>query len=324
MNKKGFVLVETLVVTIFTLFTFTILYNSAVPLLGKYKELSYYDDLDTTYDLYYINKLIKNDSNYITIKNNHYKKIACSDISLDNRNKCNELLRVLEFDNTVDELIFLNTDYTEELKNDTVISDDVKKYLDYINPSGNILLLQNNGYISYLNSILEVMPTVDIYINGDTYSSGYKSGATVTVTCESKDGISNFSPIDSFGRTFSITGDNYSKQATITLNGYSDGRTISVSCTSNSNLTNSDYRIYKIYQYSSHSDCGVSSYSYSGSCSCKTSSGDTMGEQCNANIYAHGSCSNWCRSYQGNDGNSYTYQSGSCVRNTNYNTCWHS
>ena len=58
MNKKGFVLMETLVVTIFALFIFTILYNSAVPLLGKYDELSYYNDIDTTYELYHYNKII--------------------------------------------------------------------------------------------------------------------------------------------------------------------------------------------------------------------------------------------------------------------------
>ena len=52
MNKRGFVLAETLVVTIFVLIIFTVLYNGAVPLLGKYQELSYYDDLDVTYDLY--------------------------------------------------------------------------------------------------------------------------------------------------------------------------------------------------------------------------------------------------------------------------------
>ena len=58
-NKKGFVLMETLVVTIFTLFIFTILYNNIVPLIGKYDELSYYNDIDTTYQLYHIKKLIK-------------------------------------------------------------------------------------------------------------------------------------------------------------------------------------------------------------------------------------------------------------------------
>ena len=41
MNKKGFVLTETLVVTIFVLLIFTILYNTAVPLLGRYEEIYY-------------------------------------------------------------------------------------------------------------------------------------------------------------------------------------------------------------------------------------------------------------------------------------------
>ena len=58
MNNKGFVLMETLVVTLFTLFTFSLLYNNAVPLLGKYQELEYFNDLDTTYDLYHIKKFI--------------------------------------------------------------------------------------------------------------------------------------------------------------------------------------------------------------------------------------------------------------------------
>ena len=46
-NKKGFVLLETLIVTIFTLIIFTVLYTSVVPLLGRYDTLSYYNDLDT-------------------------------------------------------------------------------------------------------------------------------------------------------------------------------------------------------------------------------------------------------------------------------------
>ena len=59
LNKKGFVLLETLVVTIFTLIIFTLLYISVVPLLGRYKELSYYDNVDITYDLYYFKNITK-------------------------------------------------------------------------------------------------------------------------------------------------------------------------------------------------------------------------------------------------------------------------
>ena len=79
MNKKGFVLMETLVVTVFTMFIFTILYNSVVPLLGRYTELSYYDDLDTTYDLYHLGKLLRYATNSEEIVNTHYKILKCKD-----------------------------------------------------------------------------------------------------------------------------------------------------------------------------------------------------------------------------------------------------
>ena len=57
MNKKGFILMETLVVTMFVLLTFSILYSNAVPLLGKYKEISHYNGIDTTYDLYHVKRI---------------------------------------------------------------------------------------------------------------------------------------------------------------------------------------------------------------------------------------------------------------------------
>ena len=81
LNNNGFVLLETLIVTIFILIVFTVLYTTAVPLLGRYKELSYYNNIDITYDLYYIRKMIYNDSNYSTIYNYSYKKLSCNDLT---------------------------------------------------------------------------------------------------------------------------------------------------------------------------------------------------------------------------------------------------
>lgn len=72
MNKKGFVLAETLVVTIFVLVIFTLLYNSALPLLARYDELSYYDDLDTTYDVYQYKKILEKNDNYNELISSHY------------------------------------------------------------------------------------------------------------------------------------------------------------------------------------------------------------------------------------------------------------
>ncbi len=151
MNKKGFVLMETLVVTIFTLFTFTILYNTIVPLLGKYTELSYYNDVDTTYDLFHLKKLIVNDTNYPNIINNDFKVLACNNDTILNQEACYNLFDFLGIDPTTDEVIFLKASYKDTLKTDTSISADVRDYLDYIEISGNVLILQNDGYISYLN-----------------------------------------------------------------------------------------------------------------------------------------------------------------------------
>ena len=151
MNKKGFVLMETLVVTIFTLFTFTILYNTIVPLLGKYNELSYYNDLDTTYDLFHIRKFLYDDPNYKNVINDNYKVITCNNGTVLNQEACYNLFTFFGIDSTIDEVIFLNPTYIEDLKKDNSYSSYVRDYLNYINVDNNILILQNDGYVSYLN-----------------------------------------------------------------------------------------------------------------------------------------------------------------------------
>ncbi len=152
MNKKGFVLMETLVVTVFALFIFTILYNSAVPLLGRYDELSYYNDIDTTYKLYHLKKLINNDSLKNTIKGTStYTKIECNTEVINSQAICYSLFEALDIDPNKDEVLFINKNYIENMKNDESISDDTRNYLNYINPTTNILLLQNDGYLSYVN-----------------------------------------------------------------------------------------------------------------------------------------------------------------------------
>ena len=151
MNKKGFVLAETLVVTIFVLLIFTILYNSAVPLLGRYEEISYYDDLDTTYDVYQYKKLLENDTKYSNIVNNNYKVLKCDDFN--NILECDKLDDIL---NKTDEdiLLYFNSSYINEITEDNSnnISSEIKDYIKYLNLEDNkkILLLEHDGYISYI------------------------------------------------------------------------------------------------------------------------------------------------------------------------------
>ena len=147
-NKKGFVLLETLTVTIFTLIIFTILYTSVVPLLGRYDALSYYNDLDITYDLYYVKKMLLADSNYESISNLDYKNITCG--SLNDIETCQEYFQALNINpNNGDKLVYLNLS-NEDVKNNSSLDDDIKDYLKYIDVNGKILLLKKNDYISYL------------------------------------------------------------------------------------------------------------------------------------------------------------------------------
>ena len=49
LNKKGFILVETLIVTLFVLTLFILVYQNLVPSLGEYERMSSYDDVDSVY-----------------------------------------------------------------------------------------------------------------------------------------------------------------------------------------------------------------------------------------------------------------------------------
>lgn len=58
-NKKGFVLAETLVVTVFVMTIFTIIYANFYPIYGKYQEREYFDDIDSTYNVYWLKRFFE-------------------------------------------------------------------------------------------------------------------------------------------------------------------------------------------------------------------------------------------------------------------------
>ncbi len=60
-NKKGFVLAETLVVTVFVMLIFTIIYANFYPIWGKYQEREFFDDVDSKYNSYWMKRFIQDD-----------------------------------------------------------------------------------------------------------------------------------------------------------------------------------------------------------------------------------------------------------------------
>ena len=59
LNNGGFVLVETLVVSIFVMSIFSILYNNFYPLMGEFEKREVYDEVDAKYATYWIKRLIQ-------------------------------------------------------------------------------------------------------------------------------------------------------------------------------------------------------------------------------------------------------------------------
>lgn len=109
LNDKGFVLAETLIVTVFILTIFTMIYTYYYPIMGLYEERETYDDVDGKYVAYWVKQLIENDSYDFssdpTEKNNKatmdyfgYVRFECRDVNeRDNRRKiCKNLLNALE------------------------------------------------------------------------------------------------------------------------------------------------------------------------------------------------------------------------------------
>lgn len=61
LNSKGFVLVETLVVTVFVAGIFAVLYNNFYPLIGEYEKREVYDDIDGKYATYWFKRIIQHE-----------------------------------------------------------------------------------------------------------------------------------------------------------------------------------------------------------------------------------------------------------------------
>ena len=308
-NKKGFVLLETLVVTIFTLIIFTLLYTTTVPLLGKYKDLSYYNDIDITYDLYYLKRLIKNDNKYNDINNSSYQSIKCTD--LEDANTCNSYFDALNIKKN-DELVYL--DLKELSANKKYLSSDILDYVNRIDKKYNnskILILKRNDYISFVKWFEPTEPTIVFENIGETNSCGYKDSATVKITCNSPDGFKSLKINNE-----EITDLENLKSKTIEKT-ISSSTSFQVTCTSKYDLTNSDsgeshdYTVCEKETTCTKYNCTCTcKYIVSAGLPCSETKKSTTGSSCNS------ACSSKCTSSLGSSYCGYRYNTGTCSSST--------
>lgn len=171
LNKKGFILVETLVVTLFVLTLFILVYQNLVPSLGEYEMMSSYDDVDSVYatNLFKQSLLRYGNMDYIS---NYLISNTYLDIS-----NCN------------DQKIYKNSNYCEKLKTALNISDDDYIFItDY-----NIKNFRNevktneffdSGKLSNFKNYVATVSDTDSFYNKDTSSlvGKYRLFITRTVT----------------------------------------------------------------------------------------------------------------------------------------------
>ena len=71
-NNKGFVLAETLIVTIFVMTIFTIIYINFYPQIAEYQKREFYDDVDSKYDIFWFKRILESqkvtDATWTSIK----------------------------------------------------------------------------------------------------------------------------------------------------------------------------------------------------------------------------------------------------------------
>ena len=107
-NSSGFVLAETLVVTVFLMVIFAMLYSSFIPLAGEYEKRENYDSVDGKYSIYWIKKMIEDASYNIPcsasnnlIKDKGYVRFKGSDVSNDEEKRfyCINMVKNLQVAN---------------------------------------------------------------------------------------------------------------------------------------------------------------------------------------------------------------------------------
>lgn len=104
LNNNGFILAETLVVTVFLMIIFTMLYTNYYPLIGEYQKRETYDDVDGKYVAYWMKRLIE-DGSYEPpaskkqlLETVGFMRFECDDVneSDEARNICRKMVRAFE------------------------------------------------------------------------------------------------------------------------------------------------------------------------------------------------------------------------------------
>ena len=140
-NNQGFVLVETLVVTVFVMAVFSVIYINFYPIAGEYERREFYDDIDSKYGAYWMKRFIQGNSyNFFgsnspstRIENNTYEIFECSSLSdAQDVALCNEMRNRLDISKVVITKYRLTEFKNTIQSNPNIIGDNFSSYIEYL------------------------------------------------------------------------------------------------------------------------------------------------------------------------------------------------
>lgn len=133
LNRRGFALVETLIVSAFVMGIFTLLYTNYYPLIGEYEKRENYDNIDMVYKTDAIKKFINKNRKSSTseLEPLYYQNSSNFCKLWNNPDQCTEMWKVLKVKS------ILLTQYTiknqkNSIKNKANISNGLKEYVEYL------------------------------------------------------------------------------------------------------------------------------------------------------------------------------------------------
>ncbi len=169
LNNRGFMLVETLITTVFIMVIFSLIYTNLMPFVGEYERMENYDTVESVYVAHWARKLVLDglpDSYFNTVKTNGYVKLDANSFNADIRDLVNGYLIA----NGVEQ-IYLTTYNTEKFKNYVSNSDsferDFEEYIAYLPSYKNNAAKQNYyrvivEYHGYLDNDVNSYGTIEV------------------------------------------------------------------------------------------------------------------------------------------------------------------
>ncbi len=203
-NKKGFILVETLIVGVFIMGIFSLLYTNFFPLIGEYERYKDYDTVESTYIAHWARMIALKglpESVYTTASNTGYVDI--SDCSLytnsDGIASCSAFINM----NNVSKIYltpYSTVDFKNFVKDNKDFSRSFREYISYLPTySKNNNKTPDSGYyrviVEYVSNDVYRYGNIEVYIGGSEDNSSNVGDVIIdNLICDATydDGVDTF------------------------------------------------------------------------------------------------------------------------------------